>query len=204
MKKISSLKKYFIRINNLLKTAKLFIPEDNSYIYVTRQLNPSLFKALDKVGFFKFHITNVKKQIAAVHQIVLFCFKGWKKLQFGLYCRAGQTEVHHLDHNPQNNDPSNLWYVTPTQNKVISDITTACCNVTIQPYKAEVLFDLDRIDLAGGDKPFYRVLVESLIATSNSVNGQLLFNFIYSLPFKQAKQLAHFVKKELTLCLTNI
>lgn len=197
--KISKLKALFHKIFNLLRSAKTFSQEKNSYIYVTRQLNPTLFKLLDKVGFFKFHITNRKKQIVGVHQIVLFCSKGWKKLQFGLVCRAGATEVHHLDHNPQNNQPSNLWYVTPTENKVIAVIATSCCQVHINPYQGTVLFDLDRLNIGGGEKPFYKVLVESLIATSNSVNGNLVSKFIDSLPFKQAKQLARFVIQEFNL-----
>lgn len=193
--KIKTLKHKLNQIRLLLQSARVFSQGKGSYLFVTRQHNPQLFELLKEVRFFKFHITNRKQQIVGVHQIVLFCSKGWKKMLFGLQCRKGATEVHHLDHNPQNNADDNLWYVTPTENKVIADITTACCSVTIQPYRGEVKFDLDRINIFGGEEPFYKLLIRSLKATSSQFNGDLLVKFVYSLPFHQAKLLARFIKQ---------
>ena len=95
----------------------------HSYLFLTRHSNKELFSYLDKCGFFDFHCTNTQKQICSYHQVVLFLHKGWKLFLFGYTCPSGTYEIHHLDHDPSNNSPDNLVYVTPQENQILATIT---------------------------------------------------------------------------------
>ena len=99
----------------------------NGYQYVLAKENKRLFQFLEQCRFFVFHCTNTKKEIAYVHQIVLYTDKrpgaGWRRERRGEVCCAGQMEVHHLDGDVTNNVYSNLWYVSPIENKLLAHAT---------------------------------------------------------------------------------
>lgn len=99
----------------------------SGYQYVLAKENKRLFDYLEQCRFFAFHCTNVRKEIAYVHQIVLYTDRrpaaGWRRERRGEVCRAGLMEVHHLDGDPSNNDYSNLWYVSPIENKLLAHAT---------------------------------------------------------------------------------
>ena len=173
----------------LVKNNSIWYFEDkDGYRFVTKAKNKRLFELLNEIGFFRFHITNKRKSIVTYHQIVAFLWRGWKLVRYHNYAEKGKLEVHHLDHNPRNNKPSNLVYATPTENKVISDITSICCKSNHTPYRGEVKFDLDRINLFRDvSASFCEVLIKSIKATSKNFQKDLFKELMHALPFKQAK-----------------
>jgi hypothetical protein len=174
----------------------------NGYLVVRRSKNPELFKILAKYHFFDFHCTNRYRQLVGVHQIALYIDKGWARYYYtGRCCVKGQLEVHHLDHNKLNNDPKNLWYVTPTENKVLADITRVCLNKSQSLYSGMAKFDLDNIYFQRDvSLNFPDLLIQTLIATSQNFLQQdwdFLQTLLDNLPFKQAKELLYLCKNYL-------
>jgi hypothetical protein len=106
----------------LLEESASFINK-SGYRCLIREDNEELFNALEDLGFFEFHCTNVKKQIIGYHQAVLYLYNGWKILRYNSQkCAQGKLEVHHFDSNRLNNNIENLWYVTPQQNCLCSSV----------------------------------------------------------------------------------
>lgn len=182
---IHSLKIKLNKIKTLLETATFFVSKEK-YVFLVRNQNKELFKLLEAACFFKLHTSNRKKQIVGLHQVVLYVHRGWKKLYFGHEIIQGQFEIHHLDHNPSNNTIDNLWYTTPTNNKVIADITSICCNTSAKYYNAEVKFDLDKVNLFGAGN-FCELLIKSIKATSKNFGKDLFKELLLNLPFKQSR-----------------
>ena len=111
-------------IQSALKQAKLQPGRDN-YKRLNRKDNPTLFFLLDIFCFFKYHVTNVTKQVCCVHQIRLFVTNpgtktdrncGWWSYTHGKTCSQGVQEVHHFNHRPSDNRVSNLTYCSPEEN----------------------------------------------------------------------------------------
>lgn len=172
--------------------------ELHGYQCLTRSQNRQLFKYLDRYGFFKFHRSNKTKQLVGVHQVVLYLHRGWKLFYYSeRYCVQGQLEVHHLDHCKQNNHYSNLWYVTPTENKTLADITQVCLNKSQGLYNGMAKFDLDAINFyRDASMSFPKLLIKTLIATGAnfvSEGWNLLHTLLDNLPFKQAKLLSNLI-----------
>jgi hypothetical protein len=156
------------------------------YIFLTRSKNKSLFMALNKLGFFNFHKTNRKKQIVCLHQIILFLYKGIKSVAMGGKCQKGQLEIHHIDHNPSNNNIHNLEYTTPINNKAISTIVSICCNMKASYYNYSIQFDLDKV-LMFGPSNFIPLLIKSIKASSSIFNKDLFIELLSILPYAQSK-----------------
>lgn len=157
------------------------------YVFLTRRNNKSLFAKLNRLGFFKFHKTNRRKQIVSLHQITLFIYKGIKSIALGGECLKGKMEIHHIDHNPSNNNIHNLEYTTPINNKAIATIVNLCCNMPqAQYYPSHVQFDLDQV-LMFGPSNFISLLLKSIKASSNKLNKNLLADLLNILPFKHSK-----------------
>lgn len=95
----------------------------HGYKFLSRALNRHLFSILDNCGFWDFHSTNHQKMICSLHQVVLYAYKGYRYFLLGYTCPAGTYEIHHLDHDPSNNDLGNLVYVTPQENQILASIT---------------------------------------------------------------------------------
>jgi len=182
---LKSLKVKLEKIKTLLPSARFFVNK-NGYKFLTQTQNPALFKLLKNACFFKLHASNKKKQIVGMHQVVLYVWKGWKKLYFGHKILKGSVEVHHLNHNPSDNHISNLWYTTPTNNKVIADITSVCCSTSAYYHNAEVKFDIDRVNLFGVGN-FCELLIRSIKATSQNFGADLFKELLLNLPFQQSK-----------------
>lgn len=90
-----------------------------------RGQNKELFRLLDESLFFQFHITNAGKSVL-IYQIIKFFSErngGWKVVLEGEVAQKGQIEIHHYDHDVQNNSPENLEYVTPEMNKLATEFT---------------------------------------------------------------------------------
>lgn len=107
----------------LLKEAKTFISK-SGYRTLKFENNVKLHKLLESLGFFEMHVTN-NGNVAGVHQIVLYLHRGiWRMRYSPKKCVAkhGYLDVHHLDNNKLNNDPRNLWYVTPQQNSLAANL----------------------------------------------------------------------------------
>lgn len=99
------------------KTSKGF--SNQSYKILTPGKRSALNQLLQLVGFFNFHTSN-NGLIYSVHQINCYMSRGWKMYIRGEVCVKGELEIHHFDHNPKNNHPENLVYVTPYENKLLS------------------------------------------------------------------------------------
>lgn len=89
------------------------------YVRLYRRNNQEIFRLLDQMDFFFFHDTN-QGHVCLLHQINLYMKIGWRFYKQGQYCRDGEREIHHLDNDPLNNHPSNLIYISPYENKVLS------------------------------------------------------------------------------------
>lgn len=179
------LKNKINQIKPLLKQAKGF-SNKHGYIFLPKSHNKKLFKLLNDIGFFKFHRTNIKKCIVGYHQVSLFLSKGWQILKFGGTCLKHKLEVHHIDHNPKNNDPLNLEYTTPSNNKAIATIIDICTSSHASYFNASVKFDLDAVDLFKG-VPFVSLLLKSIHAVSATLNKDLFNQLLFCLPWKQSK-----------------
>ena len=157
------------RVQDLCIIASNNATKLNGYLYVQRSQNKELFRYLDRFGFFQFHRSNRSKRLVAIHQIVLYFYKGYKRYYYGnQVCVKGTLEIHHLNHNTTDNDKKNLWYVTPTENKVLADITQVCLNKAQGLYNGMAKFDLDKINFYRDiSMSFPQLLVKTLIATSN-------------------------------------
>lgn len=119
--KISDIKEKLAEIDNLL--ASSFVTETKEgYQQLKRRRNRKLFALLDLVCFFDYHRSNVKKEVCYVHQVVKYIVSGWRNYIKDKYCEKYSMECHHLDHNPRNNHPNNLVYVTPLENKLLACI----------------------------------------------------------------------------------
>lgn len=119
--KIKDIKEKLAEIDELL--ASSFVTESKEgYQQLKRRRNRKLFALLDLVCFFDYHRSNVKKEVCYVHQVVKYIVSGWRNFIKDKYCDKYSQECHHLDHNPRNNHPSNLVYVTPLENKLLACI----------------------------------------------------------------------------------
>lgn len=184
--RIKPLKVKIEKIKTLLKSARFF-SNKNNYKFLTKDKNPKLFKLLNETGFFKLHYSNRRKQIVGFHQVVLFCHRGYKALFFNSKILKGELEVHHLDHNVLNNEPSNLTYTTPENNKAIAVITSICCNTSEQYHNPSVKFDLDKVKLFSTGEDFCSLLIRSIKATSINFGKDLFKELLMALPFKQSR-----------------
>lgn len=183
--KIKPLKLKIEKLKTLLTTARFF-SDKNHYKYLTRNHNPGLFKLLDKTGFFNFHKSNKRKQIVSFHQIVLFANKGYKYLFFGGQAIKGKTEIHHIDSNTQNNQPSNLAYTSPIINKAISTITSIVFNRQDIKYHGTVQWNFQSFDIFYGDLGFIKLLTKSLNALGKIHNFNALETIFSLLPYPQS------------------
>jgi hypothetical protein len=105
-------------------TKKKLLKKTNRH-QITRQSYKILFDLLDQAGFFNFHITNSGKS-CLVYQIIKFFLRrngGWELMRNGIVCQMGQMEIHHINHNPDDNSEGNLIYVSPELNKLASEWT---------------------------------------------------------------------------------
>lgn len=111
-------------IKELKHRAKCAVYHTNKegYQVVIRKKNPTLFRMLDEVGFFKFHSTNTGN-VCGLHQIIIYLDYGHKAQTNGFTVENGLVEVHHYDGNPANNTPENLVYVSKEDHKHISGCT---------------------------------------------------------------------------------
>lgn len=111
----------------LIAEIKLLLPtaittkDKYGYQKLTRNQNKELFAKLTTLGFFDYHQTN-NGHICYMHQIVLYLKSGWSHYKIGGFCHKDKQEVHHIDHDPTNNDESNLCYVSPYENKLLSQL----------------------------------------------------------------------------------
>lgn len=115
----------FKEIGGLLSTYKFYwsgtFPHRYKAFDLTLGVNKALAKWLETEGFFRFHITNVKRRVVYYHQIIAFMFCGGKEaLSNGFTCSQHSQEIHHLDGNTSNNYPSNLIYLTSEVHSVIT------------------------------------------------------------------------------------
>lgn len=179
------LKKILEKLKQTLPLSKPF-KSKQGYYYLTRKQNPDLFLLLKQSGFFLLHITNRRQAIVGYHQVVLFLHKGWKKLQFDIRIRKGQTEVHHIDHNPSNNSIENLAYTTPANNKAIATIVNICCDVPTYYGNATVKFDLNKVKMFH-DNDFCKLLLASIRASSSYFDRNLFSDLLLNLPFEQSR-----------------
>lgn len=101
------------------KTIKGF--SNQSYEILTPGKRSTLNYLLQLAGFFNFHTSN-NGLIYSVHQIICYLNRGWKLYVRGETCVKGELEVHHLDHDCKNNHPDNLVYVSPYENKLLSQV----------------------------------------------------------------------------------
>lgn len=111
----------------LLDKAKTFTNK-NGYVCVIRKENKELFKAMEDLQFFEFQSSNKTKQIAGVHQFVLYLHRGvwtWRYFKYKLEAAdkegTRRTDIHHLNSVVSDNRPENLVYVTPQQNSFCAD-----------------------------------------------------------------------------------
>lgn len=117
--KYSQIRAAISEIKSLLVNLQ-FIPHPHRYLRLARIKHKELFRKLSAIGFFSFHSTN-NGYTCYLHQITLYLATGWKLYRNeGQFCECGLKEIHHLDSDPTNNDPSNLTYITPHQNKALS------------------------------------------------------------------------------------
>lgn len=107
---------------------------ENGYVIATRAKNPELFDTIERLGFFMFQALNTgdfnnKKQVVGIHQLVMYCTKGWLKLRFkaSVLRDAEPVEIHHYNSRTDDNNPENLTYVTAQQNSL-------CANAVHKPY----------------------------------------------------------------------
>jgi hypothetical protein len=105
---------------------------DYGYVFLSRGQNKKLFSLLDTSGFWNFHCTNTKRKMCSLHQIVLYVWKGWNLFLKGYTCNFHACEIHHIDHDPSNNNLDNLVYVTSQENKLLSDICRFTYNGTVK------------------------------------------------------------------------
>lgn len=186
-------------IKQVIKELKLFLYKNNipkvsfknkyGYVFYSREMNRKLFSLLDKSGFWDFHCTNRKKNICSLHQIVLYIHKGWKLFLYGYLCDSNETEIHHLDHDPSNNNISNLVYVTSQENKLLSDI----CRFTYNGYiKSESISPFGkRRDVSA----FIQIIQKTVKATFERLGitspTESAFAWLMSLPQKLGKEIVH-------------
>ena len=124
-RRYQSIKPYLVQLKSIMKQEQFFYyTNKNGYIVLTRDSNSHIFSLLDLAGFFDFHCTNSKKEIAGHHQIMLYIYQGYRFLMKGFTCPWGTYEVHHLDSDPSNNSPSNLTYVTPQENAICASLSS--------------------------------------------------------------------------------
>ena len=194
---MSQLKANLQTVKELIKNKEFnYFVTKYGYKILTRHKNKTLFSLLEKVGFFNFHITNRKKVMVGLHQVVLYIYKGYKAYHLKGIAPKGAIEVHHIDHNPSNNSVTNLEYTTPANNKAIATICSKCCKSNCGYYNSSIKFDLDAVRLHH-NVPFIKLLAKSLIATGKQIRKDLMKQFLLSLPFKQSKLIYNSLVKEL-------
>jgi HNH endonuclease len=153
---------------------------------------PEIFEILNKYYFFSFHCTNKGKR-CSVAQIRAYFSRnngGWKKALEGHCCQKGQTEIHHYDHNPSNNSPNNLEYVTPELNK----LATVYAEKAILEGEEKVIAIVKRkfqsitVDILGKMVNFAEVISRTIKKTKNI--GFCLFSPYGGLSGKQLLKIA--------------
>lgn len=112
------------------------------YVFLPRYLNKKLFSLLDTSGFWLFHSSNKSQSICSLHQVILYIHKGYHLLLKGYTCDMSCCEIHHLDHDPSNNNKENLVYVSSQENKLMSDVCRFTYNgyiksASINPFKKD-------------------------------------------------------------------
>lgn len=121
---------------SLLNDSKYFTNKDG-YVFLLATDNPTLFEAITDLDFFNFQSTNKQRAIVGYHQVVLYLHRGiWTwRYHSDKVLASERCEVHHLNSQPSCNDPDNLVYVTPQQNKLcagavhrkyLGHVTSAC------------------------------------------------------------------------------
>jgi hypothetical protein len=109
------------------KESAVFMKNNNSNRQrLSRKQNPHLFKLLSIIGFFDYHITN-NGFTCYLYQINHFINggknldkSGWQDYRAGNFMQKNEWEIHHLNHNPIDDSPSNLIKTTPYENKLLS------------------------------------------------------------------------------------
>lgn len=82
--------------------------------------NFELYEMLATDGFFKFHTTN-HLQLVSEHQITAYYYCGGiYAYRNGFTCEQHKHEIHHIDGNGLNNQPSNLVYLTTSMHQEIT------------------------------------------------------------------------------------
>jgi hypothetical protein len=114
--------------SSLLEQARTF-SDKLGYVKLLQKDNIQLFVTLSRLSMFEFHLTNGGSS-CYLHQIILYLSVGWKLYRRGKFAEAGSIEVHHLDHDPSNNSPDNLWYVSPLENKLLAHNLAGAFNLS--------------------------------------------------------------------------
>ena len=160
----------------------------HGYMFLTRSLNKKIFSLLDKSGFWLFHCSNKGQQICSLHQLRLYLHKGWQLLLRGYTCDMQCCEIHHLDHDPSNNHPSNLVYVTSQENKLLSDFCRmtyngSIKNASINPFNYK------------GTSRFIGIIKKTIKATYARLGlnapEETVFAWLMNLPAKLGKEIVY-------------
>lgn len=109
--------------------------------------NRELFYLLTLLGFFDYHRSNRTRRIIYEHQVVHYLTTGWHAYKNGKFMLKDQQEIHHLDHDVTNNNPSNLVVVTPAENKLLANCLGGF-NFSAVKDKADIRPDFFKLVLA--------------------------------------------------------
>jgi hypothetical protein len=205
--KRSELRQLIDGARSLLEQADTFTNREG-YLVLEFEDNPELKQILEDIGFFVFHPTN-HGYVAGVHQIVLFLYTGiwflrYKERPDRKYrVVKGILEVHHLDGNRKNNDPKNLWYVTPQQNSL-------CANAIGQMYPGKVKHAHVKswAKFGGGATDTAKLIrltvVRTLLAKGFSIKQiPPVVSFLLTLPSKLGEEIFKYWKFDCTRKLFN-
>lgn len=162
-------------INALLLSCK-YSTNQYGYIFLERKRNKPLFRKLNDFGIFDFHISNNGKYLY-MHQIILYLHYGYKFYIQGKVAEKGKWEIHHKDHNPQNNNPRNLCYVNPDENKLLSACVGGFYLGEDKQYYQQKLgkFDISKFNIRNNISSFLQLLSETIYQTLNKLNLTKLY-----------------------------